>query len=129
MNAGCNQTDEKVAIAPERIEATIANAEYLLDTTVKPADITVTAYYSDGFSETVTTFTTDIDGIDMSTVGSKTVTVSFTKNGGTCTDDITINVIEEIMGMIMVEAVVKSGENLLAEGIMKIALSKDEAIR
>ena len=41
----------------------------------------------------------------------------------------TINVIEEIMGMIMVEAVVKSGENLLAEGIMKIALSKDEAIR
>ena len=95
LNAGCNQTDEKVAIAPERIEATIVNAEYLLDTTVKPADITVTAYYSDGFSETVTTFTTDIDDIDMSTVGSKTITVSLTKNGGTCTDDITINVIEE----------------------------------
>ena len=95
LNAGCNQTDEKVAIAPERIEATIVNAEYLLDTTVKPADITVTAYYSDDFSETVTTFTTDIDDIDMSTVGSKTVTVSFTKNGGTCTDDITINVFEE----------------------------------
>ena len=95
LNAGCNQTDEKVAIAPERIEATIANAEYLLDTTVKPADITVTAYYSDGFSETVTTFTTDIDDIDMSTVGSKTITVSLTKNGGTCTDDITINVIEK----------------------------------
>ena len=95
LNAGCNQTDEKVAIAPERIEATIVNAEYLLDTTVKPADITVTAYYSDGFSETVTTFTTDIDDIDMSTVGSKTITVSLTKNGGTCTDDITINVIEK----------------------------------
>ena len=94
-NTGCNQTDEKVAIAPERIEATIVNAEYLLDTTVKPADITVTAYYSDGFSETVTTFTTDIDDIDMSTVGSKTITVSFTKNGGTCTDDITIHVIED----------------------------------
>ncbi|MGN0539636.1 MAG: dockerin type I repeat-containing protein [Candidatus Fimenecus sp.] len=94
-NAGCNQTDEKVAIAPERIEATIVNAEYLLDTTVKPTDITVTAYYSDGFSETVTTFTTDIDDIDMSTVGSKTVTVSLTKNGGTCTDDIIINVIEK----------------------------------
>ena len=94
-NTGCNQTDEKVAIAPERIEATIVNAEYLLDTTVKPADITVTAYYSDGFSETVTTFTTDIDDIDMSTVGSKTITVSLTKNGGTCTDDITINVIEK----------------------------------
>ena len=95
LNAGCNQTDEKVAIAPERIEATIENAEYLLDTTVKPKDITVTAYYSDGFSETVTTFTTDIDDIDMSTVGSKTITVSLTKNGGTCTDDITINVIEK----------------------------------
>ena len=95
LNAGCNQTDEKVAIAPERIEATIVNAEYLLDTTVKPADITVTAYYSDGFSETVTTFTTDIDDIDMSTVGSKTITVSLTKNGGTYTDDITINVIEK----------------------------------
>ncbi|MGN1161529.1 MAG: hypothetical protein ACI4SX_04690, partial [Candidatus Fimenecus sp.] len=66
LNEGCNQTDGKVAIAPERIEATIANAEYLLDTTVKPADITVTAYYSDGFSETVTSFTTDIDDIDMS---------------------------------------------------------------
>ena len=95
QNAGCNQTDEKVAIAPERIEATIANAAYLLDTTVKPKDITVTAYYSDGFSETVTTFTTDIDDIDMSTVGSKTITVSLTKNGGTCTDDITIHVIED----------------------------------
>ena len=95
QNAGCNQTDEKVAIAPDRIEATIANAEYLLDTTVKPEDITVTAYYSDGFSETVTSFTTDIDDIDMSTVGSKTITVSLTKNGGTCTDDITINVIED----------------------------------
>ncbi|MGN0554581.1 MAG: GLUG motif-containing protein, partial [Candidatus Fimenecus sp.] len=94
-NAGCNQTDGKVAIAPERIEATIANAAYLLDTTVKPKDITVTAFYSDGFSETVTNFTTDIDDIDMSTVGSKTITVSLTKNGGTCTDDITINVIEE----------------------------------
>ncbi len=31
----------------------------------------------------------------MSTVGSKTITVSLTKNGGTCTDDITINVIEK----------------------------------
>ncbi|MGN0570470.1 MAG: dockerin type I repeat-containing protein, partial [Candidatus Fimenecus sp.] len=31
----------------------------------------------------------------MSTVGSKTITVSLTKNGGTCTDDITINVIED----------------------------------
>ncbi len=87
LNTGCNQTDEKVTAAPERIEATIAISEYLIET--------VTAYYSDGFSETVTTFTTDIDDIDMSTVGSKTVTVSFTKNGGTCTDDITINVFEE----------------------------------
>ena len=95
LNAGCNQTDEKVTAAPERIEATIAISEYLIETTVNPADITVTAYYSDGFSEMVTNFTTDIDGIDMSTVGSKTVTVSFTKNGGTCTDDITINVFEE----------------------------------
>ena len=95
LNAGCNQTDEKVTAAPERIEATIAISEYLIETTVNPADITVTAHYSDGFSETVTGFTTDIDGIDMSTVGSKTVTVSFTKNGGTCTDDITINVFEE----------------------------------
>ena len=95
LNAGCNQTDEKVTAAPERIEATIAISEYLIETTVNPADITVTAYYSDGFSETVTTFTTDIDDIDMSTVGSKTVTVTLTKNGGTCTDDITINVIEE----------------------------------
>ena len=95
LNTGCNQTDEKVTAAPERIEATIAISEYLIETTVNPADITVTAYYSDGFSETVTTFTTDIDDIDMSTVGSKTITVSFTKNGGTCTDDIIINVIEE----------------------------------
>ncbi len=95
QNAGCNQTDEKVAIAPDRIEATISNAEYLLDTTVKPEDITVTAYYSDGFSEPITSFTTDIDDIDMSTVGSKTITVSLTKNGGTCTDDIIIHVIEE----------------------------------
>lgn len=42
-------------------------------------DITVTAYYEDGYSEQITAYTTNADELDMNTVGEKILAVSYTK--------------------------------------------------
>ncbi|MGN0329066.1 MAG: bacterial Ig-like domain-containing protein, partial [Lachnospira sp.] len=79
-------------LAPERIEAVKVKTAYMAGDTLNVDDLTVTAYYEDGYSEDVTGYTTNASAIDMSTVGDKTLTISYTENGTTVTKDITITV-------------------------------------
>lgn len=55
-------------------------------------DIAVTAIYSDGTKKTVSDYKTNADSIDMSTVGKKTLTVTYTDGGITKTADVEIEV-------------------------------------
>ncbi|MGN0351363.1 MAG: bacterial Ig-like domain-containing protein, partial [Roseburia sp.] len=65
---------------------------YTAGDTLNVDDLTVTAYYEDSYSEAVTGYTTNVSDIDMSTIGEKTLTISYTKNGGTKAKDIAITV-------------------------------------
>ena len=80
------------ALAPERIEASKTKTMYTAGDTLNVDDLAVTAYYADGYSESVQDYTTNVSAIDMSADGDKTLTVSYTKNGVTKTKDITIKV-------------------------------------
>ena len=76
----------------DRIEAVKTKNTCTAGESLNVDDITVTAYYADSYSEPVTDFTTNADSIDMQTAGTKTLTVSYTKNGITKTFDISIMV-------------------------------------
>ena len=80
------------ALAPERIEASKTKTTYTAGDTLNVDDLAVTAYYADGYSESVQDYTTNVSAIDMSANGDKILTVSYTKNGVTKTKDITIKV-------------------------------------
>ena len=80
------------SLAPDRIDAVKIKKSYLTGNTVNVDDITVTAYYADGFSEEVTDFTTNAAELDMWRAGGKTLTVSYSRNGQTRTADIEITV-------------------------------------
>ena len=80
------------ALAPERIEASKTKTTYTAGDTLNMDDLAVTAYYADGYSESVQDYTTNVSAIDMSANGDKILTVSYTKNGVTKTKDITIKV-------------------------------------
>ncbi|MGN0736459.1 MAG: bacterial Ig-like domain-containing protein [Anaerovoracaceae bacterium] len=80
------------SLAPQSIDAVKNKTSYKAGDTLNVDDITVTAYYSDGYSEAVADFTTNAADIDMSKTGKKNLTVSYSKNGATITADITINV-------------------------------------
>lgn len=80
------------ALAPERIEASKTKTKYTAGDTLNMDDLAVTAYYADGYSESVQDYTTNVSAIDMSANGDKILTVSYTKNGVTKTKDITIKV-------------------------------------
>ena len=80
------------ALAPERIEASKTKTTYTAGDTLNMDDLAVTAYYADGYSESVQDYTTNVSVIDMSANGDKILTVSYTKNGVTKTKDITIKV-------------------------------------
>ena len=80
------------ALAPERIEASKTKTTYTAGDTLNVDDLAVTAYYADEYSESVQDYTTNVSAIDMSADGDKTLTVSYTKNGVTKTNDITIKV-------------------------------------
>ncbi|MGI6020507.1 MAG: DUF6273 domain-containing protein [Lachnospiraceae bacterium] len=82
-------------IAPQRIEAAKTKTEYMEGEKLNLDDIAVKAYYPDGYSEAVTAFTTNASDIDMFNAGTKTLTVTFSKNGKTLTDDIEITVKDE----------------------------------
>lgn len=89
---GILKVTHNTGLVPIKIEAQKTKTAYVAGDTLNVDDITVTAYYSDNFSETVTDFTTNASTIDMSVIGGKTLTVSYEKNGETVTKDITINV-------------------------------------
>ena len=80
------------ALAPERIEASKTKTTYTAGDTLNVDDLAVTAYYADGYSESVQDYTTNVSAINMSANGDKILTVSYTKNGVTKTKDITIKV-------------------------------------
>ncbi len=80
-------------LAPTGINAIKTKQSYKEGDTLNVDDIIVTANYADGYSENVTEFTTNASDIDMNIAGDKTLTVSYTKNGGTKTCDIIINVV------------------------------------
>ena len=66
-------------LAPDRIEATKTKTAYAAGDTLNVDDLTVTAYYEDGYSGTVSGYTTNAEDINMSTAGVKTLTVSYTE--------------------------------------------------
>ena len=80
-------------LAPTGINAIKTKLSYKEGDILNVDDIIVTANYADGYSENVTEFTTNASDIDMNIAGNKTLTVSYTKNGGTKTCDIIINVV------------------------------------
>ena len=82
------------ALAPDRIEAVKTKTAYEEGDSLNLEDLTVTAYYADGYSETVTGYTTNASDINMSVPGTKILTVSFTQNGVTRTGDIVLTVNE-----------------------------------
>ncbi len=83
------------ALAPDRIEAVKAKTAYEEGDPLNLEDLTVTAYYADGYSETVTGYTTNASDINMSVPGTKILTVSFAQNGVTRTKDIVLTVEED----------------------------------
>lgn len=83
------------ALAPDRIEAVKAKITYEEGNSLNLEDLTVTAYYADGYSETVTGYTTNASDINMFIPGTKILTVSFTQNGVTRTKDIMLTVEED----------------------------------
>ena len=82
-------------LAPDRIEAVKAKTAYEEGDSLNLEDLTVTAYYADGYSEIVTGYTTNASDINMSVPGTKILTVSFTQNGVTRTKDIVLTVEED----------------------------------
>ena len=85
----------------DRIEAVKTKTSYTAGDTLNVDDITVTAYYTDGYSMAVTGFTTNADAISMSVSGDKTLTVSYTEKGITKTDDIAITVKKAVIYQII----------------------------
>ena len=77
-------------LAPTAITATKETTTYIAGQSLNVDDIIVSATYADGYSEKVTGYTTNADSIDMNTAGDKTLTISYTANGGTVTTDIDI---------------------------------------
>ena len=92
MANGNLKITHNAALAPERIEASKTKTTYTAGDTLNVDDLAVTAYYADGYSESVQDYTTNVSAIDMSANGDKILTVSYTKNGVTKTKDITIKV-------------------------------------
>lgn len=74
---------EDVPVVLDRIEADISDVqtEFAVGDTFNYDGLIVTAHYSDGSSETLDSFT--VSEPDMSTVGTKTITVSYTYEGVT----------------------------------------------
>ena len=74
------------------ITAAKTKTEYTVNDTLNIDDITVTANYSDGSSNVVSGWTSNIDDVDMSSEGTKTLTISYTENEITKTVSINIMV-------------------------------------
>lgn len=77
------------------ISATKTKLNYTIGDTITVDDIEVIATYENGSTAKVTTWTSNADLIDMSTIGTKTLTVSYEENGITVTTDISLSVTDE----------------------------------
>lgn len=95
--------------------------EFLQNSSFNHDGITVTANYSDNSTEDVTA-NAEFTAPDMTTVGEKTVEVSYTEGGVTKTTSYTINVVAESITSIHLAAlptktVYKLGESFSSEGL------------
>lgn len=77
--------EHNTSLSPTRLDAHKKKTAYEAGEILNVDDITVTAYYEDGYSEQITGYTTNADELDMNTVGEKILAVSYTKNGDTKT--------------------------------------------
>lgn len=89
---GVLKITHNTTLAPDRIEAAKARTAYKAGDALNLDDLTVTAYYADGYSEVVTGYTTNAADINMSIPEAKILRVSFTQNGVTRTKDIVLTV-------------------------------------
>ncbi|MGN0736461.1 MAG: DUF6273 domain-containing protein [Anaerovoracaceae bacterium] len=121
LENGALTITHNTSLAPESIDAVKNKTSYKAGNTLNVDDITVTAYYADGYSEKVTDYTTNADDIDMSKTGKKTLTVSYTKNGETKTADITITVTSVYIPLVQ-KPTVEAGEGV------KVTLSTDGTV-
>lgn len=75
------------------ISATKTKTSYYTDETFSTADVTVTASYNDSSTANVTS-NASIGTVDITTTGTKTLSISYTENGVTKTTTISISVSE-----------------------------------
>ena len=79
-------------LAPSRIEVSKSKVKYESGETLNTNDLTVTAYYKDGYSEEVTGFTTNASKLNMNIGGYKSLIVSYTQSGKTVKSSVKIYV-------------------------------------
>ena len=84
--AGCSKKEETVTLASIAVTTQPTKKAYLVNEAFDPAGMVVTATYSNNEKKTVTPTRLDYD---FSTVGTKTVTVSYTESGKTVTTTVT----------------------------------------
>ncbi len=75
-----------------RITASKGKTTYNVNEKLKVNDLTVTAFYTNGSSKTVTGYKTNADQIDMATAGTKTLKVTYEEDGVAKTASVQITV-------------------------------------
>lgn len=91
--AGQISIEKKTTVGTlDKLIADKTKTSYAVGEKIALDDIAVTAMYSDGTKKTVSDYKTNAGSIDMSTVGKKTLTVTYTDGGITKTADIEIEV-------------------------------------
>lgn len=114
---GVLKITHNTTLAPDRIEAVKLRTVYKEGDVLNLDDLTVTAFYADGYSEVVTGYTTNAADIDMSVPEEKILTVSFTQNGETRTKDVvlTVDAVPLIVDVVELTGVKPVGGMTLAE--------------
>lgn len=85
--------DTESAVSSLKVQKT--KRMYTVGSELNTDDIRIKATYENGDTKWVTDFTTNADEIDMSKAGKKTLTVTYTEDGETLTEKITIRVVEK----------------------------------
>lgn len=109
-------------LAPYKINVSgsYKNKEYKTGDVINKEDFNVIAHYEDGYSSVVSDFTTNIDKIDMLSIGEKTVIITYEENGKTITKEVIISVIhDDTLAPYKIEAV-KNEVNYLTGNTLRI---------
>lgn len=77
---------------PSRVEVTQVKESFIAGDELSEDDILVEVIYEDGYRQAVTGYESNIDDIDMSKIGQKTIDISYTENDATVTSELTIEV-------------------------------------